>query len=66
MRYILLLPFFIALFVLDRAFLVLVYWKSVPKFEDWVYKDELIIESMHRVTVGLLVLVLIEYSISIW
>jgi hypothetical protein len=65
-RYILLLPFFIALFILDRAFLVLVYWKSVPKFEDWVYKDELILDSIHRVCVGLLVLLVVEYSISIF
>jgi hypothetical protein len=44
----------------------LVYWKSAHKFERWVYKDELILESMFRVCVGLLVLLVIEYSISIW
>jgi hypothetical protein len=63
---ILLLPILIALFILDRAFLVLIYWKNAPKFDVWLYKDELIIESIFRVMVGLLVLLLVEYSISIW
>ena len=66
MKYVLLLPFLMTLFILDRVFLVLVFWKTGYNFNKWVYKDELIIESIHRVLIGLCLLTLIEYAIAIW
>ena len=65
MRYVLLLPLLITLFILDRVFFVLVFWEDSIRFNHWLYKDELIIESIFRVTVGVLTAVLIEYSIAI-
>lgn len=46
---------------MDRVFLVLCYWKSSHKFQRWVYKDELILESIYRVLLGLFIVYIILF-----
>lgn len=46
---ILLLPFMIILFFLDRISLLFIFWENSYKFDKWLYKDEQILISIHRV-----------------
>lgn len=66
MKYILLFPLLITVFILDRVFLVLIWWKIGHKFQYWLYKDELILESIHRVLIGLLTISVIQLFTAIW
>jgi hypothetical protein len=65
-RHALLLPFLITLFILDRVFLVFAFWLSSEKFQTWLYKDELILESIHRVLIFLSSLSVIQLFSSLW
>jgi len=65
-KYILLFPLLITVFILDRVFLVLTWWETGHKFQYWLYKDELILESIHRVLIGLLSVSVIQLFTAIW
>lgn len=66
MKHVLLFPLLITVFVLDRVFLVFAFWLPSEKFEAWLYKDELILESIHRVLIFLSSLSVMQLFSSLW
>jgi len=65
-KHVLLFPILITVFILDRVFLVFAIWVSSEKFQTWVYKDELILESMHRVLIFLSSASVIQLFTLLW
>jgi hypothetical protein len=65
-KHVLLFPILIAVFILDRVFLVFAFWVPSEKFETWLYKDELILESIHRVLIFLSSVSVIQLFTSLW
>ena len=65
-KHALLLPLLTTLFILDRVFLVLIWWEDSLRFQQWIYKDELILESIHRVLICLSTISVIQLFTAIW
>jgi len=61
MKYFLLLPLLIIIFVLDRVCLAFFIWHESDKFQTWVYKDNYILASIMRVIILLIIVFILNY-----
>lgn len=61
MKYFLLLPILIIIFILDRFCLAFFIWHPSDKFQTWIYKDNYILSSIIRVIIGTIIIFILNY-----